>query len=241
MIISICPPYMHTADNAVYVITVAVSVSIVIAVVLAAGLIIVILQCKCHLKHTEISPEADHYISSVAPSIAISHTQLVMPSYTSEERQPIALIVYSPNTSEKKQELIRGHLITELRLYGIETHSHDLTCIKESPSQWLEREIAKATIVLCVCDKEFKGDWECSQNNTNSLPLVQSLKHLIYATVNQGGDLSKYAVVLLKPTDKDYIPTRYLQGDPRQFMVTDVDAIGRFVCNIPSHVTSSSS
>ena len=186
--------------------------------------------------HKQVNTSANDCEVSTPTSVESSEPLL----QSSHSSQPVALIVYSPNTPEKKQEEIRGHLITELQSYGIETRSHDLTCIKESPSQWLEREIAKATVVLCVCNKEFKGDWECSQNNTNSLPLVQSLKHLIYATINQGGDLSKYAVVLLKPTDKDYIPTRYLQGDPRQFVVTDVKAIGRFVCDIPSHTTSSS-
>ena len=151
-----------------------------------------------------------------------------------------ALVIYSPSTPEEKQELIRGHLLSQLHSYGIETLSHDLTCIKESPSLWLEREIAMATIVICVCNKEFKHDWECERNGTSSLPIVQSLNHLIYASINQNKDMSKYAVVLLEEGDKDCVPTMYLQSHSRQFMVYDVDKIARFVCNIPTHVTSSS-
>ena len=136
----------------------------------------------------------------------------------------VALVVYSSRAPEKNQEMIRNHLLSELQSYGIEARSHDLTCIKTSPSLWLEREITKATIVLCVCNKEFKEDWECPQSAPTSLPLVQSLRHMIAATVNQGKDLSKYAVVLLEPADRNCVPTMYLQSDSRQFMIDDVDA-----------------
>ena len=149
--------------------------------------------------------------------------------------RPRALVIYSPSTPEEKQELIRGHLLSQLHSYGIETLSHDLTCIKESPSLWLEREIAMATVVICVCNNEFKHDWECERNGTSSLPIVQSLNHLIYASINQNKDMSKYAVVLLEEGDKDCVPTMYLQSHSRQFMVYDVDKIVRFVYNTPTH------
>ena len=147
-----------------------------------------------------------------------------------------ALIVYSPNTPEKQQDWIRRDFIPKLQSEGIKTLSHDFTCIKESPSLWLEREISKATAVLCVCNREFKEDWEgCKPTSPTSLPLVQSLKHLILATVHQGGDLSKYAVVLLESHDQQYIPTKYLQSDSRQFGLTEVETIARFVCSVPTH------
>ena len=150
------------------------------------------------------------------------------------------LIVYSPNTPEKKQDLIRTQLISGLHSYGIDTRSHDLTCIKESPSLWLEREIANATAVLCVCNKEFKEDWESVNGNTaSSLPLVQSLRHLIAATVHKGGRLSKYAMVFLEEKDKEHVPTSYLLGDPRQFMASKLEHIARFVLDVPTHTTSS--
>lgn len=147
-----------------------------------------------------------------------------------------ALIVYSPNTREEQQDWICHDLIPQLESDGIKTLSHDFACIKESPSLWLEREISKATAVLCVCNREFKEDWEgCKSTSPTSLPLVQSLKHLILATVHQGGDLSKYAILLLESHDQKYIPTKYLQSDSRQFGLTEVDAIARFVCSIPTH------
>lgn len=148
------------------------------------------------------------------------------------------LVVYSPSTPEKDQELIRHQFIPELQSYEVKVQSHDFACIKESPSQWLENEISKATAVLCVCNREFKNDWESRESNTHSLPLVPSLKHLVHATVQQNECLSKYAIILLEPTDKLYIPTKYLQGDPRQFSVNDIEDIVRFVRGIPSHSMS---
>ena len=148
-------------------------------------------------------------------------------------------VVYSPSTPEKDQELIRHQFIPELQsYYDIKVQSHDFACIKESPSQWLEHEISKATAVLCVCNKEFKNDWESREVSSHSLPLVPSLKHLVHAAVQQNECLSKYAIILIEPTDKSYIPTKYLQGDPRQFSVNDVEDIVRFVRGIPSHSMS---
>ena len=156
-------------------------------------------------------------------------------------KDPVVLVVYSPCTPDKDQELIRCQFIPKLQSYGIKARSHDFECIKESPSQWLEREISRATVVLCVCNEEFKNDWEGTVSGAHSLPLVQSLKPLIHATVQQNEPLSKYAIVLLNPRDKDCVPTKYLQGDPRQFLMNDIEEIARFVHGIPSHITLSSS
>ena len=156
---------------------------------------------------------------------------------------PVVLVVYSPSTPTEELRLIRFEFIPELRSYGFKVQSHDFACIKESPSQWLEREIATSTAVLCICNQEFRNDWEGTKSGSHSsLPLVESLKHLVHATVQQNECLSKYAIIFLKPgdVDRDYIPTKYLQGDPRQFLVSDVENIARFVHGIPSHSTSSS-
>ena len=163
-----------------------------------------------------------------------------MPLSDSHRKDPVVhvLVVYSPSTPEKDQELIRHQFIPELQSYGFKVQSHDFACIKESPSQWLEYEIAMATAVLCICNKEFKNDWENREGGTHSLPLVPSLKHLVHAAVQQNECLSKYAIILIDPADKSYIPTKYLQADPRQFSVGNVEDIVRFVRGIPSHSMS---
>ena len=136
-----------------------------------------------------------------------------------------ALIIYSPNTVESERQLICT-LISELQKCQIGTMSHDLTCIQGGPSAWLESEVKKATVVLCVCNKEFKDDWEEEEEESQqvSLPLVRSLKHLIHGTIQSSQSLSKYAVVLLDPSHKHYIPTMYLQSASRQFILTGTEA-----------------
>ena len=141
------------------------------------------------------------------------------------------------NTPEEKQDLIRYNFIPKLESHGIKTLSHDFTCIKESVPLWLESEIKKATAVLCICNKEFKEDWESSDPNPmSSLQLVEPLKHCVSATVQTRG-LSKFVVVLLEPSDKQYIPSMYL-NNCRQFLMADTDALAKFVCNVPSYALS---
>ena len=151
----------------------------------------------------------------------------------SQEQSPTALVVYSPNTIEREQQLIHSNLM-ELQLWGIKILSHGLVPIQGSTSAWLEREAKKANAVLCVCNKEFRDEWE--GQSEASLPLVQSLRHLIYGTVQTHGEsLSKYAVVLLEPSHRQYIPTKYLQSDSRQFTLTDTTAIAQYMLNIPPY------
>ena len=153
---------------------------------------------------------------------------------------PTVLVIYSSNTAEKEQESIRT-MISELQSYGIEPLSHDCTCIQGCPSVWLEREVKKATTVLCVCNKEFQDEWE--GQSCPSLPLVKSLQHLIQATIQTAPaeSLSKYAVVLLKPSHRQYIPTKYLQSESRSFTMAEMEAIAHYVFKMPYYELSNES
>ena len=218
---------------------------------------------KEQLEYDDISPRTDsihnHYTVTQSPpydseSGSVSYEDIVQNSPKSsaaakdspsdshsQDKSPIALIIYSSNTVERERELICS-LMSELQSYGIETLSHDFTCIQGGPSAWLESEAKKATIVLCVCNKEFKDDWVWEEDQAQiSLPLVRSFKHLIHGTVQSGKSLSKYAVVLLEPSHKEYIPTMYLQSDSRQFILTDAEAIAKYALNIPSYELSKES
>ena len=189
------------------------------------------------LTHSGGTPFPPLEVGSPASDVT-SRCENILSSSPAHSRLPKAVIVYSPNSKQEDKHLILQLLVSDLQKYGVETKSHDITCIRESLSQWLEREIGQADAVLCVCNKEFKQDWENFTSRSQHLPLISSLKHLVHATVNQGKSLSKYATVLLCQRDKNYIPSLYLQGDPRQFLVTDVEDIARFVQNIPSYCSS---
>ena len=99
-------------------------------------------------------------------------------------------------------------------------------------------EITAASAVLCVCTPDFHREWNQSPSD-GKIPVVGLLKHLIHATVSRGESLGKFATVLLERSDAGCVPSRYLQGEPRQFLVTELEEIVKFVHNIPSYCTLS--
>lgn len=78
--------------------------------------------------------------------------------------------------------------------------------------------------VICVCNKEFGWSvWSLFA----TYAIIKTLN--TYGTVQTHGEsLSKYAVVLLEPSQRQYIPTMYLQSDSRQFTLTDTIAIAQY-------------
>lgn len=133
--------------------------------------------------------------------------------------------------------MILVQLVAGLRQYGILACCHDTACVK-NPCQWMEEEIQVATAVLCVCNGDFHREWtQCPSNG--KIPVVGLLKHLIHATISRGDSLAKFATILLSSADKDCIPSLYLQGEPRSFMVGELEEITRFVHNMPSYTTCS--
>jgi len=143
------------------------------------------------------------------------------------------LIIYSPSISSCDRDKILKHLILGLTQYGIPAHCHDTSFIK-SPCQWMEQEIQKAHAVLCVCNEDFHREWD-EGTAKGKIPVVGLLKHLVHATLSRGESLGKFATVLLEKGDSHWIPSLYLQGDPRLFLVSEVEDIARFVRNIPSY------
>lgn len=238
---------MHEPTTAIITIVCTLSAFLIVEIIVVLAIIIAVCRYKarrCHSIDNADKMEKEYPSHLHRPEVQLSDTNTLNPHtidiQTSEDKQHNhkVLVIYSINTPKEKKESIRHDLIVELDSFGIETISHEFACIKESVPLWLETEIKKATAVLCVCNKEFQEEWEGTNSNfMSSLRLVEPLKHCISATV-QGGDFSKkFAVVLLEPCDKQYIPTIYLH-DCRQFMVTEADALARFVCNIPCYLTS---
>ena len=62
------------------------------------------------------------------------------------------------------------------------------------------------------------------------------LRQLVYGTLSQGKELSKFAVVLMKQSDRQFIPSPYLQNTP--LLVTEVEQIARFVKEIPLYTVA---
>lgn len=171
------------------------------------------------------------YLSAPSPPLTMPPPALAPPPPPCNPQDPV-LILYSPSVGEKERDLILTHLVGGLSQYGLSIHCHDTVCVK-NPCQWMEAEIKKARAVLCVCSREFCTEWnQCPTNG--KIPIVSLLKHLVHGTITRGESLSKFATVLLERADVDCIPSLYLQGDPRLFMLTELEEMAKFIQNIPS-------
>jgi len=103
----------------------------------------------------------------------------------------------------------------------------------------MEEEVGLASAVLCVCNRDFYQEWnQCPSEG--KIHVVGILRQLIQASVTEGKSLAKYAVILLEPGDEKFIPSLYLRGEPRRFLISEVEHIARFIQGIPSYVTATS-
>ena len=102
----------------------------------------------------------------------------------------------------------------------------------EGMAQWVEREVRACDKVLCVCNKEFKREWEGEIEPIEG-SLVSCIKNLYLGSLNE---VSKYAIVLMHVTHKDYIPTQYFKMC-RQFLCerNSVKDIAHYVLDTPPH------
>ena len=161
----------------------------------------------------------------------------LVPPSPAPSKSPSVLILYSPSVSEQERELILVQLVAGLGQYGISACCHDTVCVKD-PCRWMEEETRAATAVLCVCNGDFQREWSRCPSNSK-IPVVGLFKCLFHASVIRGDSLAKFATILLSSADKDCIPSLYLQGEPRSFMVDELEEITRFVQNMPSYATHS--
>ena len=70
---------------------------------------------------------------------------------------------------------------------------------------------------------------------------MHSLKAIIGGSLSQSKDLSTFlGIVLLKQSDKKFIPSNYLAGT-QSFLVDEIENIARFVAQVPHFEEPSSS
>ena len=156
---------------------------------------------------------------------------------------PLVLVIYSPNSPEKDKRVVMEQLVRNLaRHCTTECYDSSRSSLRQNVSAWLENISEKASVILCVCDAQFKKEW-CSGSFTErptapewtGVSLVFSLGQLAYATLSKNIPLSrKFAVVLLRQSDQQHIP-EYLSST-KLFLVDQVEEIARFVHEIPKCV-----
>ena len=154
------------------------------------------------------------------------------------------LLIYSLATSEDQVRIILQLLVHDLKLtlqnYSMEKdRDYEVVwydCSKlgreEGIAQWVEREVKACDKVLCICNKEFKREWEGEIEPIEG-SLVSCIKNLYLGSLRE---VSKYATVLMHVTHEDYIPSQYFKRC-RQFLCekNSVEDIAHYVLDTPPH------
>ena len=124
-----------------------------------------------------------------------------------------ALVLYSQGSPTSEQIEIEQYIVCLLkrdRLKVLSCNDHT----EKTIMQWVEENARSAHAVFVVCNKEFYNEWGMQFRT----PLINSLEVIIASAVSQK-TIKKYATVLLKPSDEQYIPDNlYLKGI-RSFVV----------------------
>lgn len=142
-----------------------------------------------------------------------------------------ALVVYSLDSSESDEHLVLQYLISDLRKYDIATVTPKNLQRGNLPF-WIEEQVKKADAVLCVCNEAFFKEWTSNPSTVyTSRAVAHSLKSFIGGTLSQSEDLSKFGIVLLKQSDKQFIPSTYLAGT-HSFLIDETENIARFVAEV---------
>ena len=186
----------------------------------------------CHLPQT-IEVEAP------PPTLYNSSHNDYSPAPNNTSHSYTVLVVYSPDSSEYDEQLILQLLVFELRKHSINAVTpNDLQ--RGNLPLWMEDQMKKADAVLCVCNAAFYKEWNRNPETTyTSRAVVHSLKAIIGGSLSQSKDLSTFlGIVLLKQSDKRFIPSNYLAGT-QSFLVDEIENIARFVAQVPHFEVSS--
>ena len=139
-----------------------------------------------------------------------------------------ALVMYSLNSPELEKCTIAQHLGPDLQ--GIESFLLDTRLPKQTVVDWITERYEQANAVFCVCNKEFSDDWESDSTGvhcSDSAIAIRTLRKLFEGDIVAGTKTPRrYAVVLTKPTDENFIPS-ILRGLPR-FIMSDSPALAKF-------------
>ncbi len=119
----------------------------------------------------------------------------------------LVLVIESHRSPEKEILINQSFLGSELNEYKDLHVLHYNTASKLTPAQWLMDNMGDASIVICVCNKEFQEEWEGKNKDCS---LVNPLRNYVIGSSNQGDTLAdKYITVTHTQDDKQYIPREF--------------------------------
>ena len=136
------------------------------------------------------------------------------------------LVIYSLDSSDHDERIILEHLLVGLQRYQIAAVTAKTDLVRGNLPLWIEEQMNKADAVLCVCNEAFFKEW--NRDSSTDMYTSRAVAH----SLSQSKDLSKFiGIVLLKQSDRRFIPSAYLAG-PQSFLVDETEDIARFVARV---------
>jgi len=178
-----------------------------------------------------------------------SNVYIAMMSSLSPPATPISdgpvkvFIINCPHSSEEDKRLVRN-LCHNLASNSIDPISYEYSSESESgPSQigiyqWTEENFVNSEMIVFVCNKSLCEAWGDSESEQD--PFVSASRQLLQAHFSTSDDASKFAIVFLRESDRQYIPSLYLQNIPTYVVFRDghcdEEELVRYIKQLPHFV-----
>ena len=147
-------------------------------------------------------------------------------SHSPSPFQASALTIYSPSTPAlEKNVIMQGFADMRNLKMGVESLLQDTRQPRQTLVNWINESYQRASAVFCVCNQSFMSDWDAVTPSEDGAMAVQTLRLLFEGDVHSA-ELRKYAVVLIKPSDEEFIPPLLRSLDC--FDLSDTQALARF-------------
>ena len=99
---------------------------------------------------------------------------------------------------------------------------------------WTQKCFNKHDMVLFVCNHGFNSAWENEVTRQDPYALIiATVRQLFEGHLTEHNRHSKYAVILLQESDRQYIPP--LLRNIRRFLIRDQEELARYIRQIPKY------
>ncbi len=131
----------------------------------------------------------------------------VVSPYHNKPAKVEALVLYSLGTPTHEKIEIETYIVGFLKRQDLNVIScNDHT--EKTIVQWVEENARLAHAVFIICNKQFGLDWKMNSRTQ----LINSLEMIVASAVGQNR-FKKFATILLRPEDDEYVPDNlYFKG-----------------------------
>lgn len=151
-------------------------------------------------------------------------------------------IINSPQSSDEDLRLVRN-LCHNLADNAVEPITYEYSMCESGPEQsgiyqWMENNFIECNMILFVCNKSFYDAWYSNESEQN--PIISASRQLLQGHLTSSENISKLAVVLLRETDQQYVPSLYLKNVTTFVVFSDghcnEEDLVRYILQVPRFI-----